>query len=63
MPTLAVTDVKRRGADEPVDEALRLWLRSLVGVLGYLASDRPDMQYPDKNLMRAVAHATRETAA
>ena len=63
MPTLAVTDVKRRGADEPVGEAQRLWLRNLVDVLGYLESDRPDMQYPDKNLMREVAHATRETVA
>ena len=63
MPTLAVTDVKRRGADEPVDEALRFGLRSLVGVLGFLASDRPGIQYPYKNLMREVAHGTRETVA
>ena len=63
MPTFTVTDVKRRDADEPVDEAQRCWLRSLVGVLGYLASDRPGIHYPEKNLMREVAHTTRETVA
>ena len=50
VPTLPVTDVKRRDADEPVVEALRLWLRRLSGVLDCLASGRFDVQYPDKNL-------------
>ena len=37
-----VTDAKRCDADEPVDEAQKSWLRSLVGVLGCLESDRLD---------------------
>ena len=50
-------------ADESFDEAQRSWLCSFFGVLRYLASDRRDIQYFVKNLMREVAHASHGTLA
>ena len=58
-----MTDSRQSDGDEPVNEVQKSHLRSLVGVLGHLAADRPDLQYPVKNLMREVTHATCGTLA
>ena len=63
VATLAVKYAKRRDSDESFDEAQRSWLCSFFGVLRYLASDRRDIQYFVKNLMREVAHASHGTLA
>ena len=51
MPSFAVKDSRQRNGDEPVNEVQKSWLRSLVGVLGYQATDKLDLQ-------REVTHAT-----
>ena len=60
VTSLAVKDSRQRDGDGPVQKS---WLRSLVGVLGYMAADRPDLQYLVMNLMREVTHATCGTVA
>ena len=60
---LAAKDSRQREGDEPVKEEQKSWLRSLVGVLGYLATDGPVVQYPVKNAMREITRATCGTLA
>ena len=38
VPRFAVKDFRQRDGDEPVNDEQKLWLRSLVGVLGYLVT-------------------------
>ena len=58
MTSHALKDSTQRDGDEPINEVQKSWLRSLLAVLGYLATDRSDLQYPVKKLMREVTHAT-----
>ena len=53
-----VKDSRQRDGDETVNDVQTSWLRSLVGVLGYLATDRPDLQYLVENLTRNITHGT-----
>ena len=48
---------------ETVNDEQKSWSRSLVGVLGYVATDRPDVQRLVKNLMREITRARCGTVA
>ena len=61
--SLAVKVFRQGDGDEPVNDEKKSWLRSLVGVLGNLATDRLDVQYLVKNFMREITRATCGTLA
>ena len=58
VTSLAVKDSRQRDGNEPVNNVKKSLLRSLAGVLGYLATDRLDLQFFVKNLMREVTRST-----
>ena len=57
--SFAVKDFRQPDGDELFNEVQKSWLRSLVGVLGYLAADRLDLQYFVKNFMREITSRAR----
>ena len=51
VASLAVKDSTQRDVVEPVNDEQKSWFRRFVGVLGFLATDRLDVQYLVRNLM------------
>ena len=56
-------DARQRDGDEPVNGEQTSWLRSLVGELRYLATDRLHVQYLVKNFTTDITRATCGTLA